>query len=229
MEIRDASQVSRALLHPVCSNRLLGPLSKTATTDSSQQLYTEGLFSSPSLSFSPWIRAYFQIASFPFFCVLFYACYLRNQSLPLWTYRKRSLTVKGATFFGRQVFPIIRSQRQLGLLDGSIPSPPQMIEERSTRKEDTTTKTLVKNPAKTRYVQLLFLPLDRGNKSQLDQPLLDPLTYDRLNLWSRLMKPKRILFWLSLLRVTLFSGRPRGEREGWTQGKKYCANRRGSS
>ena len=54
-----------------------------------------------------------------------------------------------------------------------------MIEEISTRKEDTTTKTLVKNPAKTRYVQLLFLPLDRGNESQLDQPLLDPLTYDR--------------------------------------------------
>lgn len=50
---------------------------------------------------------------------------------------------------------------------------------KTTRKEDTTTKTLVKNPAKTRYVQLLFLPLDRGNESKLDQPLLDPLTYDR--------------------------------------------------
>ncbi|KAJ8614650.1 hypothetical protein MRB53_036516 [Persea americana] len=53
---------------------------------------------------------------------------------------------KGATFFG-QVLPIIRSQRQLGYLFGSIPSPPQMIEEVSTGKEGTTTKTLVQNPA----------------------------------------------------------------------------------
>ncbi|KAL8237827.1 hypothetical protein R6Q59_018908 [Mikania micrantha] len=84
----------------------------------------------------------------------------------------------GATFFGLAT-AIIRSQRQLGHLDGSIPSPPQMIEEISTRKEDTTTKTLVKNPAKTRYVQLLLLLLDRGNERQLDQTLLNQLTYDR--------------------------------------------------
>lgn len=56
---------------------------------------------------------------------------------------------------------------------------------------------------------LSSLPLDRGNESQLDQPLLDPLTYDRRIskslIPSRLMKPQIIiLFWLSLLWVTLF-------------------------
>lgn len=83
-------------------------------------------------------------------------------------------------FFGRQVLPIIRSQRQLGYLDGSIPSPPRMIEEVSTRKEETTTKTFVKNPAYKDWICTASPPpvgYNIGNESQL--ALLDPLTYDR--------------------------------------------------
>lgn len=105
---------------------------------------------------SPWIRAESSdFASFSF-CVCAPAfsafCSMLSAQLVMASLNFSQMVTplsklgKGATFFG-QVLPIIRSQRQLGYLFGSIPSPPQMIEEVSTGKEGTTTKTLVQNPA----------------------------------------------------------------------------------
>ena len=173
-------------------------------------------------NFSPWIRAEssdfasFSNCVFPHLRFLRYVIwYLCNQSWPILTFRKWSFTVKGATFFGRQVLPIIRSQRQLGYLDGSIPSPPRMIEEVSTRKEETTTKTLVQNPAYKDWICTASPPPVGYRKRKSARSTLAWPAY----LWSanfEIFDPKpqiRILLWLSLLRGTIFRQTERRKRK----------------
>lgn len=62
------------------------------------------------------------------------------------------------------------------------------------------------------YTSMCLLPLDIGNESQLDQPLFDPLTYDRLISKSLIPNRKSESCYDCPSYGEPFSGRPRGER-----------------